>query len=103
MDAVCTSKAQYLRLDSWDPYSRPTQQHVDESNSHGIDYPSPVRNVPSEVLSHIFVLCSCDYPIPLPYHGQWEVPHQVAISRVCSRWRQVALGRAKHWCAMEQC
>ncbi|KAF8337220.1 hypothetical protein F5887DRAFT_557003, partial [Amanita rubescens] len=69
--------------------------HVDESD-HSIDFPSPIRNVPSEVLSHIFVLCSCDYPVPLLYR-QWEVPHQVTISHVCSRWRQVALSTGVLW------
>jgi hypothetical protein len=68
-----------------------TLTHVDES-----DYPSPIGNVPSEVLSHIFVLCSCDYSVPLLYR-RWDVPHQVTISHVCSRWRQVALSTGALW------
>src|SRR6266550_981180 len=71
-----------------------TLTHVDESNRN--NYPSPVGNVPSEVLSHIFVLCSCDYPVPLLYR-RWEIPHQVTISHVCSRWRQVALSTGALW------
>ncbi|KAF8326464.1 hypothetical protein F5887DRAFT_1197179 [Amanita rubescens] len=95
MDAVHTSEAQYLSpLRLMGSLQSPNTATLTQSDS--IDYPSPIGNVPSEVLSHIFVLCSCDYPVPLLYH-QWEVPHQVTISHVCSRWRQVALSTGVLW------
>ena len=65
--------------------------HVGKSCT-SIEYPSSLRNVPSEVLSHIFVLCS--NPIILPYR---EIPPQVTVSQVCSRWRQVALTTSVLW------
>jgi hypothetical protein len=59
--------------------------------------PSPLRAVPNELLSCIFVLlCSCGDPIQLPYFRD-GVPHQVTISQVCSRWRQIALNTGTLW------
>lgn len=81
-------------MESLQPPNTATLAHIDETNS--IDYPSPIRNVPSEVLSHIFLLSGCDYPVPLPYR-RWEVPRQITISHVCSRWRQVALNTGALW------
>ena len=59
---------------------------------------SPLSTVPNELLSHIFVLlCTCGDPIYyLPYFRD-EVPHQVTISQVCSRWRQIALNTGDLW------
>ena len=59
------------------------------AKSDGVSYLSPVENVPNKMLSHIFALCSCGRPIQFPYPH--EVPYQVTISQVCSRWRQLAL------------
>ena len=56
---------------------------------------SPVRTVPNELLRNIFVLCSCGQ-IQLPYRRH-EVPHQVTISQVCSKWRQIALNAGTLW------
>ena len=59
--------------------------------------PSPLRTVPNELLSRIFVLlCSCGRPLQLPYF-QGEAPYQVTISQICSRWRQVALNTGTLW------
>ena len=61
-----------------------------------VDEPSPVRTVPNELLSHIFVLCSFGRPVQFPWHLH-EVPYQVTISHVCSRWRQIALNTGILW------
>ena len=54
--------------------------------------------MPYEVLSRVFVLCSCDYcPLQLPY-GETNVPCQVVLSQVCSKWRQIALSTGALWC-----
>jgi hypothetical protein len=58
--------------------------------------PSPLRNVPNEVLNHIFVLCSCSQSVGLPY-DQGNVPCQVILSHVCSRWRRVTLSTGALW------
>src|SRR6266550_401456 len=57
----------------------------------GVD---PFRNLPNELLSRIFVLCS-DSPL-LVLSSRVEDPHQ-HISQVCSRWRQVALSTRALW------
>ena len=61
-----------------------------------VDELSPISTVPNEVLSHIFVLCSCDHPLQFPYRRH-NVPYQVTISQVCSRWRQVSLCTGTLW------
>jgi hypothetical protein len=61
-----------------------------------IDELSPVRTVPNELLSYIFVLCSFGHPIQFPCHLH-KVPYQVTISHVCSRWRQIALNTGTLW------
>ena len=55
-------------------------------------------NLPNELLSRIFVLCSG--PIRV-FYPRLEVPHQITISQVCSKWRQVALGTGELWSNIE--
>ena len=69
---------------------------VDEGHASGGDDPSLLRNVPNEVLSYIFVLCSCSDSVMLPYL-QFSLPCQVILSQVCSKWRQVALSTGELW------
>ena len=71
-------------------------QPSSDGHTSGVGYPSLLRNVPYEVLSHIFVLCSCSGPVLLPYQ-QANVPFQVILSQVCSKWRQVALSTGALW------
>ena len=56
----------------------------------------PFKNWPNELLSHIFVLSSGSLVMPVFYCPP-EVPHQLTISQVCSRWRQVALSTGVLW------
>ena len=73
-----------------------TVAHVDESNPGRVDCPSLLRNVPYEVLSYIFVLCSCNHSVELPY-DKTNIPCQVILSQVCSQWCQVALSTGALW------
>ena len=58
------------------------------------DYPRWLRNVPYEVLSPIFFLCS-DHPVELLYPR--KILSQVLLSQVCSEWRQVAFNTGALW------
>ncbi|KAF8632803.1 hypothetical protein AX15_001668 [Amanita polypyramis BW_CC] len=64
------------------------------------DDKSLLRNLPYEILSHIFILCccrGCDHSsVWLPYHRD-GLPYQLIISHVCSKWRQVALVTRELW------
>ena len=73
-----------------------THNQVNEGHANDVGYPSLLRNVPYEVLSYIFALCSCSGPVLLPYK-QADVPRQVILSQVCSKWRQVALSTGALW------
>jgi hypothetical protein len=75
-------------------------QVQDEGHASGDDYPSLLRNIPNEVLSDIFSLCSCSRSVPLPY-DQDDVPYQIIVSQVCSKWRQVALSTSALWSNIE--
>ena len=65
--------------------------------ANGVGHLSSLRNVPNEVLNHIFVLCSGGNPIKLSYYRPRVALYQVAISQVCSRWRQIALHTGALW------
>ena len=67
--------------------------HGDQSD--GVYYPQLLRNVPYEVLSNIFILC-CSHPAELSY-DKTNVPRQVILSHVCSKWRHVALSTGALW------
>jgi hypothetical protein len=75
-------------------------QVQDEGHASGDDYPLLLRNVPNEVLSYIFILCSCRGSVIIPYN-QASVPCQILLSQVCSKWRQVALSTSTLWSNIE--
>lgn len=57
---------------------------------------SPIRQVPPEILQHIFVLC-------LPSNGNPRMHHSEApllLGRICSRWRKVVMGTAELWASI---
>ena len=85
-------------MESPQPFSdaKVTRNQVKEGHASDVGYPSLLRNVPNEVLSHIFVLFSCD-SVLLSYTQADDVPRQVVISQVCSKWRQVALSIGGLW------
>lgn len=56
----------------------------------------------NEVLSYTFVLCSCNDSVLLPY-DQDNVPCQIILSQVCSKWRQVALSTGALWSNVRIC
>lgn len=72
-----------------------THTQINDGHAKGVGYPPLLKNVPNEVLSYIFVLCSYD-SVRLPYK-QANIPCQIVLSRVCSKWRQVALSTGALW------
>ena len=93
------TKAQYLvRLqESVQLSNREKGPHIYKSDS--ADDLSPFRSLPNELLSRIFVLCS-EFNIRV-FYRRYRIPHQITISQVCSRWRQVALGTGALWSSIE--
>ena len=84
-----------------------TVAHVNQSDPAGADDPSPLRNVPNEVLSRIFVL-SCDRPIRiklLANHNRTTIQSpccgQVVLLQVCWKWRELALSTGVLWSNVE--
>ncbi|PFH44939.1 hypothetical protein AMATHDRAFT_164609, partial [Amanita thiersii Skay4041] len=56
---------------------------------------APHKRLPVDVLRHIFLLCiNKQGELSLPYC--W-IPTQIALSRVCSLWRSVALNTPFLW------
>jgi len=91
------AKAQYLiRLKGFLQSRREKRAHIDDLKGGSVDDPSPLRILPNELLSRIFVLCTGGSPLNMFHYGL-EVPHQRTISQVCSRWRQVALNTPVLW------
>ncbi len=93
MDDVTVCLQYLVRLEG-SLQSSGREAHIDKSG-HGVDDPSPLTNLPNELLSRIFVLCS-DSSLNL-FYRRFDVPHQRTISQVCSRWRQVALSTRVLW------
>src|SRR6266550_2038206 len=95
MDGVAICLQYLVRFEgSLQSSGREKVAHIDKSG-HSVDDPSPLTNLPNELLSRIFVLCS-DSPLNLCCL-RFDVPHQRTISQVCSRWRQVALSTRVLW------
>ncbi|KAF7362841.1 3-beta hydroxysteroid dehydrogenase isomerase family [Mycena venus] len=70
---------------------------------------SPVRQLPLEILAHIFAFCSPDL---IPYHDPDKtIPydsfrraaqlHLLRLSQVCSGWRQTVIGTPSLWATIE--
>ncbi|KAF8726580.1 hypothetical protein AX14_007679 [Amanita brunnescens Koide BX004] len=79
-------------MDSSQSTSETVANVVIESNPL-VDYPSLL---PYEILSHIFVLSSYRHSVKLPYDKR-DVPCQVILSQVCSKWRHIALRTSALW------
>ena len=85
-----------------------TVAHVNQSDPAGADDPSPLRNVPNEVLSRIFVL-RCDRPIRielLANHNRTTIQSPcccqvVLLLQVCWKWRELALSIGALWSNVE--
>ena len=85
-----------------------TVEHVNKSDPASADDPSPLRNVPNEVLSRIFVLI-CDRPIRIKLLANGtttgiQSPYRcqvVLLLQVCSKWRELALSESALWSKVE--
>ncbi|KAG2143781.1 uncharacterized protein EDB93DRAFT_1154734 [Suillus bovinus] len=57
---------------------------------------SPLWRLPTEVLSHIFIHCLPEDKYPSP--ALMRAP--ILLTRICRRWREVAVGTPSLWCRL---
>ncbi|KAK7455194.1 hypothetical protein VKT23_011067 [Stygiomarasmius scandens] len=62
---------------------------------------APVRRLPVEVITHIFMLACRDIPVRLdsPPSLGWNPPFTLAS--VCKSWRQIVIGTPQLWCNVQ--
>ncbi|KAG2137424.1 uncharacterized protein EDB93DRAFT_1106622 [Suillus bovinus] len=68
---------------------------VQSSNPHGV-FSSAIWRLPTEILTEIFLYCMPEYESRTP--SQHLAP--VLLTRVCKRWRDIALDMPNLWCRL---
>ncbi|KAG6830075.1 hypothetical protein H0H92_002365 [Tricholoma furcatifolium] len=56
---------------------------------------APMRKLPNEILSHIFILCCSGSRISMGNHPVSQL--QFILGRVCSKWRQISCSTPELW------
>ncbi|KAM6501131.1 hypothetical protein JOM56_004145 [Amanita muscaria] len=58
------------------------------------------RILPRETIGHIFSILCAKMVVSIP-HNRHAIPHQITVSHVCSKWREIALATPVLWTNVE--
>ncbi|KAG1875775.1 hypothetical protein F4604DRAFT_1903713 [Suillus subluteus] len=61
---------------------------------------SPLWRLPTEILSQIFYHCLPQIPEPHQFQAPSKLTAPMLLTRICRRWREVAVGMPNLWCVL---
>lgn len=89
-------QAELLQIDNEIKHLQRHRQNIIQAMSEQKSLLAPIRRIPEDVLSEIFMLC----PEPPPATSFLKNKAPFLLTQVCSRWRAVALSTQALWSSM---